>query len=158
MVAVFAHGLAVIKRDVFGEDISPDRAAVYALYHDASEILTGDMPTPVKYSNPQIIAAYKEIEKTAADTLVTTLPEKLQPEFKSVLRAEDRELHKIVKAADKLSAYVKCLEELKTGNEEFRLAAKQTRDKLRSLNMPEVDYFMEHFIPSFEMTLDELKY
>ena len=158
MVAVLAHGLAVIRRDVYGGEISPDKAAVYALYHDASEILTGDMPTPVKYSNPEIIAVYKEIEKTASRKLVSTLPEKMRPEYSRILHEEDTEIRKIVKAADKLSAYIKCLEELKAGNEEFRFAAKQTKEKLLSMDMPEVQYFMEHFIPSFEMTLDELKY
>lgn len=157
MVAVLAHGLAVIKRDVFGGNIDPDRAAVYALYHDASEILTGDMPTPVKYYNPDIVKVYKNIEKTAEEKLVNTLPESLRSEYRSVLHEEDGELREIVKAADKLSAYIKCVEELKTGNGEFRQAAAQTREKLEAMKRPEVDYFIENFIPAFELTLDELQ-
>ena len=157
MVAVLAHGLAVIKRDVFGGSIDPDRAAVYALYHDASEILTVDMPTPVKYYNPDIVKVYKNIEKTAEEKLVNTLPEPLRREYGAVLHEEDAELRQIVKAADKLSAYIKCIEELKTGNGEFRQAAAQTREKLDAMKRPEVDYFIENFIPAFELTLDELQ-
>lgn len=157
MVAVLAHGLAVIKRDVFGENINPDRAAVFALYHDASEILTGDMPTPVKYYNPDIVKVYKNIEKSAEEKLVNTLPEPLRGEYRNVLHEEDAELREIVKAADKLSAYIKCIEELKTGNGEFRQAAAQTREKLDAMKKPEVDYFIENFIPAFELTLDELQ-
>ena len=156
MVAVLAHALAAIGRDVYGKNTSPDRAASIALLHDASEILTGDMPTPVKYHNPEIQTAYKEIEATASKKLLSTLPEELKHTYEELLLSEDRELTKYVKAADKLSAYIKCLEELKAGNNEFRLAARQTRAKLRSMEMPEVEYFIKNFIPAFELTLDEL--
>lgn len=156
MVAVLAHALAAIGRDVYGKPTNPDRAASIALLHDASEILTGDMPTPVKYHNPEIQAAYKEVEEIAAKKLLSTLPEALQGTYRELLLSSDAELTKIVKAADKLSAYIKCLEELKAGNNEFRLAAQQTRTKLRSMEMPEVEYFIENFIPAFELTLDEL--
>lgn len=155
MVAVLAHALAVISRDVFGKDYDPDRAASIALFHDASEILTGDMPTPVKYHDAEIMAAYKRVEARAAEKLSMSLPEALRPEYESLLREEGRE-SALVHAADKLSAYIKCLEELRAGNEEFRQAAEATEKKLRALNMPEVEYFMEHFIPAFNKTLDEL--
>ncbi len=156
MVAVIAHALAIIRRDVFKKPCNPDRAATIALFHDASEIYTGDMPTPIKYFNPDIMTAYKEVEKLASEKLISTLPRELQPAYHELLCGEDRELEEIVKAADKLSAYIKCLEELKSGSGEFSLAAEQTLDKLKAMDMPEVDYFLEKFIPAFELTLDEL--
>lgn len=158
MVAVIAHCLASVRRDVFGIPCNPDRAAAAALFHDASEIYTGDMPTPVKYFNPEIMTAYKQVEALAAEKLLSTLPAPLVPTYRELLCEEDRDIAALVKAADKLSAYIKCLEELKSGSAEFRQAAEQTRDKLQKLNMPEVDYFMEYFIPSFELTLDELSF
>ena len=157
MVAVLAHALAVIKRDVFGESADPNAAAAAALFHDAPEIITGDMPTPIKYHNTAIKSAYKQVEELAANRLINMLPDEMKPEYSKILHEEDEELKRIVKAADKLSAYIKCLEELKTGNEEFRLAAKQTKSKLTEMKMPEVDYFMEKFIPAFSLTLDELE-
>lgn len=156
MVAVIAHALAVIRRDVCGIPCNPDRAASAALFHDASEIYTGDMPTPVKYFNPDIMTAYKQVEALAADKLLSTLPEAMQPAYRQLLHEEDTDIRQLVKAADKLSAYIKCLEELKSGSSEFSLAAEQTKAKLISLQMPEVDYFMQHFIPAFNLTLDEL--
>ena len=156
MVAVLAHGLAVIGRDVFGRDTDPNAAATAALFHDASEILTGDMPTPVKYLNGDIMSAYKKVEKIAADKLVSTLPEELRIEYSYQLDDENNTQRDIIKAADKLAAYIKCLEELRAGNEEFRLAAQQTKNKLVGLHMPEVDYFLANFIEAFELTLDEL--
>ena len=156
MVAVLAHGLAVIRRDILCKPADPDAAAAAALFHDASEILTGDMPTPVKYLNSDIMSAYKKVEAIAAKKLVTTLPADMRREYSFQLDEEHNSQLDIIKAADKLAAYIKCLEELRAGNEEFRLAANQTLDKLKSLNMPEIDYFLEHFIKSFELTLDEL--
>lgn len=156
MVAVLAHGLAVIRRDILCKPADPDAAAACALFHDASEILTGDMPTPVKYLNSDIMSAYKKVEAIAAEKLVTTLPEDMRNEYSRQLDEEHNTQLDIIKAADKLAAYIKCLEELRAGNEEFRLAANQTLEKLKSLNMPEIDYFLEHFIKSFELTLDEL--
>lgn len=156
MVAVLAHALAVIGRDVFKKDINPDRITSVALLHDASEIITGDMPTPVKYHSPEIRSAYKQVEEVASKKLISTLPKALQPAYTDLLLNDDKELLRFVKAADKLSAYIKCLEELKAGNNEFRLAAVQTLNKLRSMDMPEVEYFIENFIPAFELTLDEL--
>ena len=157
MVAVIAHALAVIRRDVFGKPCDPGECAAAALFHDASEIFTGDMPTPVKYFNPDIMAAYKQVESLASRKLLSTLPEELRPSYAPLLET-DGDVRMIVKAADKLSAYIKCLEELKAGNDEFRFAAAQTREKIRALNMPEADYFLENFIPAFELTLDELNF
>jgi 5'-deoxynucleotidase len=156
MVAVIAHSLAVISRDVFGKDTHPGKAAAAALFHDASEIFTGDMPTPVKYHNPDIITAYKKVESLASEKLLTTLPPELRPAYDALFTPDDEQTISFIKAADKLEAYIKCLEELKTGNNEFKSAAAQTQKKLNALGMPEVDYFMEHFIGAFELTLDEL--
>ena len=158
MVAVLAHALAVIRRDVFGGDIDPGQAAVLALYHDAPEILTGDLPTPVKYYNPEVRDAYREVETVSARRLLSMLPDALRPAYEPLL-LEDPEsgYHAVVKAADKLSAYIKCVEELKAGNSEFRQAAEQTRQALEASPLPEVGYFLEHFMPGFELTLDELR-
>ncbi len=156
MVAVIAHALAVISRDIYGKPADPGAAAAAALFHDASEIFTGDMPTPVKYHNPEIITAYKKVEALASEKLLTTLPPELRPAYESLFTPGDPNTTALIKAADKLSAYIKCLEELKTGNNEFKSAAAQTFKKLKNMDMPEVDYFMEHFIDAFELTLDEL--
>ena len=156
LVAVIAHALAVIRRDVFGLDADPGQTAAAALFHDASEILTGDMPTPIKYFSPDIITAYKQVEAVASQKLLSTLPVEMRPAYEALLPTGGSDTLPLVKAADALAAYTKCLEELKAGNLEFRLAAEQTRKKLSALEMPEVGYFMEHFIPAFELTLDEL--
>jgi 5'-deoxynucleotidase len=155
MVAVVAHALAVIRRDVFLRDAHPGKAAAAALFHDAPEIFTGDMPTPVKYHNPGIISAYKQVEALASRKLLATLPEGMQAAYGPLFDPDD-DTAALIKAADKLCAYIKCLEELKTGNSEFKSAAAQTLGKLKAMRMPEVDYFMEHFIGAFELTLDEL--
>ena len=157
MVAVLAHALAVIRRDKFGGTVDPGHVAAVALYHDATEIFTGDLPTPVKYANPDIQAAYKAIEQNAADRLTATLPEELRPSFACLLSETDPEVTDLVKAADKLSAYLKCLEELKAGNLEFQSAAIQTLEALEAYDLPELTYFMEHFLPAFQLTLDELE-
>lgn len=158
MVAVLAHALAVIRRDVFGGDVDPGEAAVLALYHDAPEILTGDLPTPVKYDNPEIQTAYKAVEAVAARKLLELLPRELRPTYAPLLDEDpNHPLHPLVKAADKLSAYIKCVEEIKAGNHEFQQAAQQTRKSLEDMRLPELDYFMEHFLPAFELTLDELQ-
>ena len=155
-VAVLAHALAVIRNEKFGGHADPGAVAVAALYHDASEILTGDMPTPIKYDNPAIRKAYKDVEKVAEGKLLRLLPEEFQPVYAPILRPEE-ETEQLVKAADKLSAYIKCVEELKAGNNEFREAAAQTRAALEGYGLPEVDYFLETFLPSFSLTLDELQ-
>ena len=157
MVAVLAHALAVIENEKFGGQVDPGTVAVAALYHDASEILTGDMPTPIKYDNPAIRTAYKDVEAVAEGKLLRMLPPELQSAYAPVLTAVDPEVERLVKAADKLSAHIKCLEELKAGNAEFREAAAQTRKALEAFDLPEVRYFMDTFLPSFSLTLDELK-
>ena len=155
-VAVLAHALAVIRNEKFGGHADAGAVAVAALYHDASEILTGDMPTPIKYDNPAIRKAYKEVEAVAEEKLLHMLPEEFQPVYAPILRP-DEETERLVKAADKLSAYIKCVEELKAGTNEFRDAAAQTRAALEGYGLPELDYFMETFLPSFSLTLDQLK-
>ena len=155
--AVLAHALAVIRNRRFGGAVDPGLVAAAALYHDASEILTGDMPTPIKYGNPAIQSAYKDVEALAARKLLAMLPEELREAYAPVLTGLDPEGARLVKAADKLSAYIKCVEELKAGNAEFREAAAQTRRALEGYGLPEVDYFLETFMESFSLTLDELK-
>ncbi|MCI8477453.1 MAG: 5'-deoxynucleotidase [Oscillospiraceae bacterium] len=158
MVAVLAHALAVIRRDIFGGEIDPGQAAIAALYHDAPEILTGDLPTPVKYFNPAIRTSYQQVETISAQKLLSLLPDPLRPAYTPWLTEDyDPDLRALVKAADKLSAYLKCVEELKAGNAEFRRAADQTLRVLQASPLPEVDYFLEHFLPSFSLTLDELE-
>ena len=157
MVAVLAHALGVIRRDVFHVPCNPDEAATVALFHDSSEILTGDLPTPIKYHSNEIRDAYKEVEALACRKLLATLPEELRGAYEPLLAGETEErVHDLVKAADKLSAYIKCIEERKAGNNEFLSAEAQTRKILEESHMPEVDYFLEHFIPAFELNLDEL--
>ena len=157
MVAVLAHALAVIRRDKFGGTVDPGHVAAVALYHDAPEIFTGDLPTPVKYANPAIRDAYKAVEQSASDRLVAMLPDEMRPAFGQLLSETDPEVLALVKAADKLSAHLKCLEELKAGNREFQQAAEQTLRALESYRLPELDYFMETFLPAFQLTLDELE-
>ena len=157
MVAVIAHALGVIRRDVYGIPCDPEACATVALYHDASEILTGALPTPIKYHDEEIMSAYRRVETIASEKLLGMLPQELQAAFEPVLVGEtQRELHPIVKAADKLSAYIKCIEERKAGNNEFLNAEKQTLAAIHAYNLPEAEYFIEHFIPAFEKTLDEL--
>lgn len=157
MVAVLAHGLTMIGRDILGEDLDPDRCASAALFHDASEILTGDLPTPIKYYNPEIRTAYKQIEAVSCQKLLDLLPPELQDGYRPLLFESDPSVAQIVKAADKLSAYIKCVEELKAGNSEFEAAARQTRQALCEMHLPCLDYFMAHFLDSFQLTLDELE-
>ena len=157
-VAVLAHALALIRRDILKLPTpDPDRCAVAALYHDASEILTGDLPTPIKYYNPDIKTAYKQVERIAGERLLDMLPEALRASYAPLVLEDDEEVLPMVKAADKLSAYIKCVEEMKAGNNEFREAAAQTRKALDAYELPEVAYFMETFMESFSLTLDELK-
>lgn len=157
MVAVLAHALAVIRREEFGGTVDPGRVAAVALYHDAAEIFTGDLPTPVKYANSSIQTAYKAVEADAAGRLAAMLPQTLRPAFSTLLEETDPEVLALVKAADKLSAHLKCLEELKAGNREFQSAAQQTLEALKRYQLPELDYFLEQFLPAFSLTLDELQ-
>jgi 5'-deoxynucleotidase len=157
-VAMIAHALAIIRNRVFGGNVNPERAAVLALYHDASEVLTGDLPAPVKYFNPEIKTAYKAIEAAAARKLFHMVPEALKADYQALFLAADadRVHHDLVMAADKLCAYLKCLEEIGAGNQEFAKAEKALRASVDGLGLPEVSYFLDTFVPSFRLTLDEL--
>ena len=155
-VAVLAHALAVVGRDVFHKELDPDRAASAALFHDAPEIITGDMPTPIKYNNPSLKSAYKQVEAAAQDKLLSMLPPELVPAYEPLLRERDKTVGRYMKAADKLAAWLKCQEELKAGNAEFGRAAAETMSALRALDMEEVDWFMDHMGQTFRLTLDEL--
>lgn len=158
-VAMVAHGLAVIKNKFFGGALNPERVLTLAVFHELSEVITGDLATPIKYFNPEIRNAYKHLEQVANERLLNMLPAELQPEYRPIFAAPDPRdaTHwQVVKAADKICAYLKCLEELKAGNQEFIKAKKVIREQIAALKLPEVDYFMEQFAPSFELTLDEL--
>lgn len=156
-VAVIAHALAIIGNKRFGKNYNPDRAAVLGLYHDTHEIITGDMPTPVKYDNETITTAFKAVEDSANEKLLEKLPEDLRAEFRGLLTGEgDEELQPLVKAADKLSALIKCIEERKAGNTEFREAEASTRKRIVESGVPEADVFMDEFLPAYELTLDML--
>ena len=156
-VAVLAHALALIRRDILklpGAD--PDRCAVAALYHDASEILTGDLPTPIKYYNPDIKEAYKQVEHIAGNRLLAMLPQELQSSYAPLVLEEDPLVLPTVKAADKLSAYIKCIEEQKAGNTEFDSAAWQTMSAMRAMDMPELTWFIENCLEPFALNIDQL--
>ena len=154
--AVLAHALAVIGRDVFGRDINPDAIAAAALFHDAPEIITGDMPTPIKYYNPSLKNAYRQVEAAAQDKLLSMLPPELVPAYEPLVRESDETVRRYVKAADKLAAWLKCLEERKAGNSEFRRAEEETMASLRSMGMEEVDWFLDRMGGAFRLTLDDL--
>ena len=158
MTAVIAHCLAVIRRDIFHEEVNPDAVAVKALFHDATEIFTGDMPTPIKYFDPEIHSAYKRIETVASRKLIEALPPEMRHSYQPLLLNNEDNDGIFVRAADKLAAYIKCLEEQKAGNPEFSRAAIQTMEKLNAMKLKEVDYFIEHFIPAFELSLDEMDF
>ncbi|MEA4816044.1 MAG: 5'-deoxynucleotidase [Lachnospiraceae bacterium] len=155
--AMLAHALCVISNTYFGGSLNCERAAVLALFHDCSEIITGDLPTPVKYYSPNIKTAYSEIENDAKMRILSMLPDKMQPTYNSLFfkSNEDSLVFTMVKAADKLSAYIKCIEEMKTGNSEFKEAGESIKKQLREMKLPEVDFFMENFIESYGLTLDE---
>ena len=156
-VAMLAHALALIRREILHLDgPDPDRCAVAALYHDATETLTGDMPTPIKYYNPQIKSAYKQVERIAGERLVAMLPEQLQAHYEPIIQESDREVRQVVKAADKLSAYIKCVEEQKAGNTEFESAAVQTMASMKAMNRPELDWFIEKCLSAFSLNIDQL--
>ena len=157
-VAVLAHALALIRRDVLKLDgPDPDKCAVAALYHDASEILTGDLPTPIKYYNPDIKVAYKQVERIAGERLLAMLPEQLRKSYEDlVLEDYDVQTLAVVKAADKLSAYIKCIEEQKAGNTEFDSAEQLTMKALKQMALPELDWFIAECLPAFALNLDQL--
>ncbi len=157
--AVTAHALAVIGREYFGRDIDPGQIAAAALFHDASEILTGDMPTPVKYHNPEIKEAFHSVERSARSRLLEMLPPELRPPYRILFSfdTENPAFYAYIKAADKISAYTKCLEEQRSGNREFDEAARGLYAAISAMHLPEADYFMRHFVPGFGLTLDELQ-
>lgn len=155
--AVLAHALALIRRDVLKLPTpDPDRCAVAALYHDASEILTGDLPTPIKYYNPEIKTAYKQVERVAGERLLNMLPPELRASYEHDVLEDDETLAPIVKGADKLSAHIKCLEEQKAGNTEFDTAARQTWEAIQAMERPELNWFVEHCLGAFALNLDQL--
>ena len=157
ITAVFAHALALIRRDILHLDgPDPDRCAVAALYHDASEILTGDLPTPIKYYNPEIKAAYKQVERIAGTRLLEMLPQELRSSYEHLILEDNETVEPIVKAADKLSAHIKCLEEQKAGNTEFDSAAKQTWESMKAMERPELDWFLDNCLGAFALNLDQL--
>ena len=156
-VAVLAHALALIRREILKLDgPDPDKCAVGALYHDASEILTGDLPTPIKYYNPHIKDAYKQVERIAGERLLDMLPQQLRDCYAPLVLEDDPQTLPIIKAADKLSAYIKCIEEQKAGNTEFDSAAQLSLKALKDMNMPELDWFMENCLDPFTKNLDQL--
>ena len=158
-VALIAHALAAIENKLCGCSVDVKKCVLYAMYHECPEVLTGDLPTPIKYFNNSITGAYKDIERTACQKLLGTLPQELQEELSPYVLAEtDSAEWKLVKAADRLSAYIKCLEERRCGNSEFEKAEKSIREDIMSRGIKSVEYFMNNFIPAFTLTLDELEH
>lgn len=157
-VAMIAHALAIVRNRLFGGAVSPERLAVLAMYHDAGEVLTGDLPRPVKYFNPEIETSYHRIEAVARDTLLGMVPDALRADYAGLFHqgsaAADEQA--LVKAADKLCAYMKCLEEIAAGNREFVQAEAALRQTIEAIDLPEVHYFVVTFVPSFRLTLDDL--
>ena len=156
-VAVLAHALALIGNKEFGKSYDANRAAVLALYHDTTEVITGDMPTPVKYYNDEIQQVYKEVEAVAGERLLKMLPDEYKADYAPFFEKQegDGDLWKLVKAADKISALIKCIEEYRMGNKEFEIALKAQEKKIDEINLPEVEFFKEHFLPAYYLTLDE---
>ena len=156
-VAMIAHGLALIKNKFFEGSVNAERVALLALFHDSNETITGDLPTPIKYFNSEIQNAYKDLESLSKDKLLTLLPDSFKEDYRTILFYDDKsEEGLLIKAADRLCAYVKCIEELKAGNGEFQKAQQSILEKIEDIDLPEVRYFMEHFIENFSLTLDEL--
>lgn len=155
--AMIAHALAIIRNKYYNGSTDPEKVALLAIFHDANETITGDLPTPIKYYNPEISRAYKSIEAVSKEKLLSLLPEDLKEEYRKVLFYDDEsEEGKIIKAADRICAYIKCIEELKAGNGEFKKAEQAILKKIEEIDLPEVRYFMDHFIENFRLTLDEL--
>ena len=157
-VAMIAHAIAIIARDRYGKDVDPEHVLSLAVYHDATEVMTGDLPTPVKYHNDELRGAYHRLESLSADRLLALLPEDLQPAFTPYMKQESGYEHTLVKAADRISAYIKCMEEQRAGNREFDYAAENVRKSIASIDLPEVRDFLTDFLPAFDMTLDELNH
>ena len=157
-VAMIAHAIAVIARDRYGKQVNPEHVLSLAVYHDATEVMTGDLPTPVKYHNDELRGAYHRLESLSADRLLALLPEDLQPAFTPYMKQESGYEHTLVKAADRISAYIKCMEEQRAGNREFDYAAENVRKSIASIDLPEIRDFLTDFLPAFDMTLDELNH
>ncbi|NLB77607.1 MAG: 5'-deoxynucleotidase [Clostridiaceae bacterium] len=156
-VAMIAHGLAVINNKIFNGNANPEKTALFAIYHDSNETITGDLPTPIKYYNPDIQTSYKGLEELSKDKLLSLLPADVKEDYKEILFYDETSLEgRLVKASDKICAYIKCVEELKAGNGEFQKAKQSIMKKIKELKLPEVDYFMKHFMENFSLTLDEL--
>ena len=157
-VAMIAHAIAVIARDRYGRQVNPEYVLSLAVYHDATEVMTGDLPTPVKYHNDELRGAYHRLEALSADRLLALLPDDLQPAFTPYMKQASGYEHTLVKAADRISACVKCMEEQRAGNREFDYAAENVRKSIASIDLPEVRDFLTDFLPAFDMTLDELNH
>jgi 5'-deoxynucleotidase len=159
-VAILTHALCTIANEVFKRDIATNEAVSMALFHDVTEVFTGDIPTPVKHQNPEILSNFRKIEEISADKLFSMLPPELQPMYKPLVtgKSDQTELRRYVKAADLLDAYLKCVTELSAGNREFGTAKKQIEQTIQEMAMPEVNYFLTHLAPSLEKTLDELSH
>ncbi len=155
-VAMIAHALAVIGRERYGRQVDPEHVLALGVYHDVSEVITGDMPTPVKYQTEELRRSYKDVERMANERLLSMLPEELQPAYAPYLSAPEGYERQLVKAADSISAYLKCLEEKRAGNREFDAAGESVRQGLAEIDLPEVQDFIRQFVPSFELSLDEL--
>jgi 5'-deoxynucleotidase len=158
-VGMIAHALAVVRNRLFDGHVSPERVAILGLYHDAAEVLTGDLPRPVKYFSPDIESSYRRLETVARERLLGMVPDALRPDYAALFRPEaaDRAELALVHAADKLCAYMKCLEEVTAGNREFVEAEKTLRQTVEAIELPEVRYFVATFVSSFRLTLDELR-
>ena len=157
-VAMIAHAIAVIARDRYGKQVDPEHVLSLAVYHDATEVMTGDLPTPVKYHNDELRGAYHQLEALSADRLLSLLPDDMKPAFTPYMKQEPGFDHTLVKAADRISAYIKCMEEKRAGNREFDYAAENIRKSVASIDLPEVRDFLIDFLPSFDKTLDELNH
>ena len=156
-VAMIAHGLAVINNKIFGGNADPEKTALLAIYHDSNETITGDLPTPIKYFNQGMESSYKDLETISKHKLLSLLPEELAESYKEILFYDETSVEgRLVKAADRICAYIKCVEELKAGNAEFQKAQQSILKRILGLNLPEIDYFMNHFMHPFCLTLDEL--
>lgn len=162
-VAILAHALCLIRNELYGNAegcaLDPDRACVYAVFHDSDEIITGDLPTPIKYANPVIRDNYHEIEEQSKEKLLSMLPDKLRPVYRDILFFGDADpgYKAVVKAADRLSAYIKCVEECKAGNAEFSRARETVMETMQAMQLPELDYFIDHFLDAYSLTLDEVE-
>ncbi len=155
-VAMIAHAIAMIGRSQYGREVEPEHVLALGVYHDVSEVITGDMPTPVKYQTNELRKSYKDVERMANERLLSMLPDGLRSAYEPYLKAPQNYERQVVKAADSISAYIKCLEEKRAGNREFDAAGTSIRQALEDVELPEVQDFIREFLPSFELSLDEL--